>query len=87
MSKTVLADETDAARAWLDALEVDDPGFRDGRFLREIMAAREDLAAAEQRLRNAVRAAREAGDSWSAIGFALGTSKQNAHRKFGQPDS
>lgn len=28
--------------------------------------------------------AREAGDSWTAIGMALRTSKQNAYRKYGQ---
>lgn len=57
--------------------------MRDATYLREIAAAREAVADAEQRLRDAVAAARAAGDSWSAIGVMLRTSKQNAYRKFG----
>lgn len=51
--------------------------------LREVAAASEAVALAERRLREAVAAARAAGDSWTAIGMMLGTSKQNAYRKFG----
>ncbi|MBX3194803.1 MAG: hypothetical protein KF727_06845 [Microbacteriaceae bacterium] len=83
MTKATLTSETAAAREWLDALDPGDPRVRDGRHLREIMSAREGLAVAEARLRDAVAAARRAGDSWTAIGLALGTSKQNAHRKYG----
>lgn len=57
--------------------------MRDGSHLRDIAAASRAVDEADERLREAVKAAREAGDSWTAIGLALGTSKQNAHRKFG----
>jgi hypothetical protein len=40
---------------------------------RRILAARQNLAAAQRELRDAVRAAHEAGDSWSSIGAALGS--------------
>ena len=57
--------------------------MRDAVHLREIAAARDAVIESEKRLRDAVAAARAAGDSWSAIGVALRTSKQNAYRKFG----
>ncbi|MFT3797937.1 hypothetical protein [Microbacterium sp.] len=62
---------------------IDPSSMRDAAHLREIAAARRALAEADQRLRDAVAAARAAGDSWAAIGVALRTSKQNAYRKFG----
>ena len=72
------------------ASEIDDfidaiaPGdLKDARCLRAVAAAKTQLEAAEQALTHAVRAARDAGDSWTMIGLMLGTSKQNAHRKFG----
>ena len=40
---------------------------------RRILAARHNLAAAQRELRDAVRAAHEAGGSWSSIGAALGS--------------
>lgn len=60
--------------------------MRDAAHLREVAAARQAVSDAEQRLREAVAAARAAGDPWSAIGAMLGMSKQNAHRKFGRTD-
>jgi len=60
------------------------PGdLKDARYLRAVAAAKTQLEAAEQALADAVCAARDAGDSWTMIGLMLGTSKQNAHRKFG----
>jgi len=58
--------------------------LKDGSHLREITAARIAVDDAKQRLQSAVEAARDAGDSWSAIGVMLGMSKQNAYRKFGR---
>ncbi|GGD68313.1 hypothetical protein AB0301_08430 [Microbacterium profundi] len=58
--------------------------MRDARHLREIAAARDAVGTADARLRSAVAAAREAGDSWTMIGVALRTSKQNAFRKYGR---
>ncbi len=55
----------------------------DASHLRDIAKARQARDAAVERLAAAVAAAREAGDSWTMIGIALGTSKQNAFRKYG----
>lgn len=38
---------------------------RDAVYFRRILAARQGIAAAEQELRDAVKAARDAGDSWT----------------------
>ncbi len=62
---------------------IDPREMRDGSFLRKISAAKNAKENAEQVLEKAVLAAREAGDSWTMIGLALGTSKQNAFRKYG----
>lgn len=61
---------------------IDPSTMRDARHLRAITAARKEVGASEARLADAVRAAHEAGDSWTMIGIALGTSKQAAHRKY-----
>ena len=67
----------------------DDAVAHDATHFRAIIAARENLEAAEQALRDAVTAARAAGDSWVMIGAALDTSRQNAFQRFGadQPAS
>jgi hypothetical protein len=57
---------------------------RDATHFRRIIAARKQVAAAEQELIDAVVAAREAGDSWTVIGAALDTSRQNAFQRFGK---
>lgn len=62
---------------------IDPKTMRDGEHLREIAAARQALKDADTHLSAAVAAAREAGDSWTMIGVALRTSKQNAFRKYG----
>lgn len=62
---------------------IDPASMRDAKHLREIAASRQALDDAQNRLQHAVDQAREAGDSWTAIGMALRTSKQNAYRKFG----
>lgn len=57
------------------------PG-RDAAGFRAIRAAAKNVETAEQELRDAVRAAREAGDSWTIIGAALGISRQAAQQRF-----
>ncbi len=47
----------------LDQLDVTTHPARDAAHFRRILAARKDLATAEQELRDAVHAARDAGDS------------------------
>lgn len=58
--------------------------LRDASHFRRIIEARKGLDAAERELRDAVAAARDAGDSWTVIGAALGTSKQAASQRFGR---
>lgn len=61
------------------------PGsLRDASHFRRIIEARKGLDAAEAELRDAVAAARAAGDSWTVIGAALGTTKQAAAQRFGR---
>ncbi|MBX3093453.1 MAG: hypothetical protein KF680_02765 [Cryobacterium sp.] len=80
MTKTTSKTDHDI-ESFIDS--IDPKTMRDGKHLREIAAAREALDDADARLRAAVTAAREAGDSWTMIGVALRTSKQNAFRKYG----
>lgn len=47
------------------------------------MAARRRIAAAELELRDAVKAARDAADSWTVIASALDTTRQAAQQPFG----
>jgi hypothetical protein len=79
MTKT----KSDDDRTGLDELEVASHPVRDAAHFRRILAARDNLAAAEKELRDAVHAAREAGDSWTIIGAALDTTRQAAQQRFG----
>jgi len=56
---------------------------RDAVHFRRILAALQGIAAAEQELRDAVKAARDAGDSWTVIASALDTTRQAAQERFG----
>ena len=67
----------------LDAITPATHPGRDAKYFRRIVAARHALAAAEDELLDAVRAAREAGDSWTIVGAAMGTTRQGAQRRFG----
>ena len=67
----------------LDQLDVATHPARDAAHFRRILSARQNLASAEQELQEAVRAAREAGDSWAIIGAALDTTRQAAQQRFG----
>jgi hypothetical protein len=59
--------------------------LRDARHFRRIIEARKGLEAADRELRDAVAAARAAGDSWTVIGAAMGTTKQAAFQRFSKP--
>ncbi|MFT4187570.1 MAG: hypothetical protein QM621_03220 [Aeromicrobium sp.] len=73
--------------AWLDSLDTAALVARDASNFRRIIAARKAIDAAEAELRAAVASAREAGDSWTVIGAALGTSRQAAQQRFGATSS
>jgi Tfp pilus assembly protein PilF len=68
----------------LSALDPAKTRARDAVHFRRIIAARSKLAKAEQELRDAVQSARDAGDSWTAIGAALDTTRQAAFQRFGK---
>ena len=57
-----------------------------GASLRELAAARDDLARARSRYADAVQAARTRGLSWGEIGRVLGVSRQQLHRRFRMQD-
>ncbi len=86
----VTDEEYAEAMAALDSLTellAHDPSkvdVRDAKYFREIIAARHAVEEAEQRLRDAVTAARAAGDSWTIIGAALEVSRQAAQQRFGR---
>ena len=61
--------------------------LRDATHFRRIIEARKGVESAEAELRDAVAAARAAGDSWTVIGAALGTSKQAAFQRFAKVES
>ena len=80
-----MATKTRSDRTGLDALDPQTHPAQDAIHFRRILAARRNLAEAEQELREAVQAAREAGDSWTVIGAALDTTRQAACQRFGKP--
>lgn len=69
---------------WLDSIEPNPGDARDATHIRRIIAANEGVSEAESELRGAVTAARAAGDTWDAIGVALGVSRQAAFQRFGK---
>jgi hypothetical protein len=69
---------------WLDSIEPDPANARDASHIRRIIAAAGACETADAELRAAVAAARAAGDTWDAIGVALGTSRQAAYQRFGK---
>ncbi len=78
MSDTVLD------TAGLDQLDIESHPARDALNFRRILAARQRIADAERELCDAVKAARDAGDSWSVVAAALDTSRQAAQQRFGR---
>ncbi|GJN97843.1 hypothetical protein NJB1907f44_21600 [Mycobacterium marinum] len=69
---------------WLDTIVPNPADARDAGHMRRIIAAKDRVGAAESELRAAVDAARAAGDTWAAIGVALGITRQAAFQRFGQ---
>ncbi|MCC5951594.1 MAG: hypothetical protein JJU45_05810 [Acidimicrobiia bacterium] len=75
---------TDTDATGLDDVDPQSLEARDATHFRRIIAARQRIDEAEDELRAAVRAAREAGDSWSVIGAALDITRQAAYQRFGR---
>lgn len=71
----------------LDTVSPKSHQARDAVHFRRIVAAVKAVEEADQSLREAVADARAAGDSWTIVGAALGTSRQNAFQRFGKPGS
>lgn len=67
----------------LDDLDPATTPARSAEHFRRIRAARKSIEQADEELRAAVQAARDAGDSWTAIGVALETTRQAAFQRFG----
>lgn len=68
-------------------LELIDPATHHGRdaaHLRAIIAAAEQVEAAQEQLADVVAEARRGGTSWTVIGAGLGVSKQAAQQRFGR---
>lgn len=69
---------------FLDQIEPDPADARDASHIRRVIAASEAVEVAQGELVAAVAAARAAGDTWDAIGVALGVSRQAAFQRFGR---
>jgi len=73
---------------WLDSLDPSDPTLKIERGeqladLRRIGTALQAIDAAQQELRDAVRAAHDGGRSWGDVAMVLGVSRQAARQRFG----
>lgn len=79
-----MATRTKQDASGLDSVDPHTHPARDAANFRRILAAREQIEVAESELRAAVRAARDAGDSWTVIGAALDTTRQAAYQRFGR---
>jgi len=55
--------------------------------LRRVAEASHQQVEAEAKVTEAIKAAREAGFSWSAIGMMFGVSKQTAQQRFGKTEA
>jgi hypothetical protein len=76
--------DLEAELAALDAIDPVTNPARDATHFRRIIAARKAVAQAEMELRQAVTEARAAGESWTVVGAALGTTRQGAFQRFGR---
>jgi hypothetical protein len=86
MMMTKMRSKSDIAKteAWLDQLEPSAHPSRDATHSRRIIRACHELERADAGLHQVVAEARSAGESWSVIGLALGTTRQAAQQRFGQ---
>lgn len=86
-TRAQLEDAAAKAEAWLDDLDpavLDTPGA-DASTLRDVAAATAKVGAGTREQAHAVEAARRAGKTWSEIAQMLGTTRQAARARFGEP--
>jgi hypothetical protein len=77
----------DEAERWLDSLDpaaIASPDA-DASHLRRLGAAVRAAATSQAELADAVAAAREHGHTWTQIATMLGTSRQAAQERYGEP--
>jgi hypothetical protein len=81
--------EAAAARfeQWAENVDPATIRWQEAPELLAVAQATDNLRADEARLRDAVRAARNAGRSWNRIAVALGVSRQAARQRFGDKAS
>ena len=86
LPKHINRNDDDALADWVASDEFE-PGdeFLDAAPLRRIVDAQEALDESRQRLEDEVRAAHDAGMSWTVIGAVLGISRQAARQRFATP--
>lgn len=75
------------AERWLDSLDpaaIASPDA-DASHLRRLGAAVRSVAASQTELTEAVAAAREHGHTWTQVATMLGTSRQAAQERYGEP--
>lgn len=75
------------AEAWLSSLDPDTSPAEDPVDLRRLGLALRALADQQREVDEAVAAARAHGRSWAEIGLVLGTTRQAARERYGQPAS
>jgi len=82
-----LQQAADDAERWLDSLDPTAAASpdADASHLRRISAAVRSAATSQVELAKAVAAAREHGHSWTQIATMLGTSRQAAQERYGEP--
>jgi hypothetical protein len=78
-----IVDQADRLAKRFEEHEPDDRNFREAGSLRRVREAFQRRAATEQELADAVRIARDDGQSWAAIGAMLGTSGEAARQRYG----
>jgi FAD/FMN-containing dehydrogenase len=80
-----IVNQADRLAKLFEEHEPDAANIRDASSLRKVRKAFQRRAATEQQLADAVRAARDDGQSWTAIGAMLGTSGEAARQRYGTP--
>lgn len=82
-----LQQAADAAERWLDSLEPTAiaSSEADATHLRRIGAAVRAASTSQAELADAVAAARDHGHTWTQVATMLGTSRQAAQERYGEP--